>query len=210
MRIAIDIDGVLRNSVETMLKIYNINFNEEMKEEDWKLYSVAETFPNIEKKSGMSAHDFFFARHNGEQVNRYSDMYPGVLDAMKKLQDDGHSIHIISYQPSYKNKLHTLIWLEDTKIPYDTVTFCTKRAKNLPDVDVMIDDNPQYFQDVNTDRCILINRSYNENMSQYPCVDITSNGEYVYTKNGKTKIERFDSIVDFIDTLEPCESKTLF
>ena len=36
MRIAIDIDGVLRNSVETMLKIYNINFNEEMKKEDWK------------------------------------------------------------------------------------------------------------------------------------------------------------------------------
>ena len=48
MRIAIDIDGVLRNSVETMLKIYNINFNEEMKVEDWKLYSVADTFPNIE------------------------------------------------------------------------------------------------------------------------------------------------------------------
>ena len=106
MRIAIDIDGVLRNSVETMLKIYNINFNEEMKEEDWKLYSVAETFPNIEKKSGMSAHDFFFARHNGEQVNRYSDMYPGVLDAMKKLQDDGHSIHIISSPSSHITYLY--------------------------------------------------------------------------------------------------------
>lgn len=210
MRIAIDIDGVLRNSVETMLKIYNMNFNEEMKEEDWKLYSVSDTFPNIEKKLGISAHDFFFGRHNGERINRYSDTYPGVLDAMKKLQDDGHSIHIISYQPSYKNKLHTLIWLEDTRIPYDTITFCTKKAKNLPDVDVIIDDNPQYFQEVNTKRCILINRSYNENTNQYPCVDKTNDGEYVYTKNGKTKIERFDSIVDFIDTLEPCESKKLF
>ena len=65
MRIAIDIDGVLSNSVETMLKIYNMNFNEEMKEEDWKLYSVSDTFPNIEKTLGISAHDFFFGRHNG-------------------------------------------------------------------------------------------------------------------------------------------------
>lgn len=210
MRIAIDIDGVLRNSVETMLKIYNQNFNASMKEEDWKHYSVQETFPDIKKKLGIEAHDFFFARHNGEQVNRYSDTYPGVLEAMQKLKDDGHSIHIITYQPSYKNKLHTLIWLEDTKMPYDTVTFCTKRAKNLPDVDVIIDDNPQYFQEVNSDRCILINRSYNENVEQYPCVDVTGDGEYVYTKHGKTKIERFDSIVDFIETLEPCEEKKLF
>ena len=66
------------------------------------------------------------------------------------------------------------------------------------------------FQEVNTKRCILINRSYNENTNQYPCVDKTNDGEYVYTKNGKTKIERFNSIVDFIDTLEPCESKKLF
>ena len=103
-----------------------------------------------------------------------------------------------------------MIWLEDTRIPYDTITFCTKKAKNLPDVDVIIDDNPQYFQEVNTKRCILINRSYNENTNQYPCVDKINDGEYVYTKNGKTKIERFNSIVDFIDTLEPCESKKLF
>jgi len=207
MKIAIDIDGVLRNSVETMLRIYNQNFNDNMTEDEWKFYSVKETFPQIEEKLGITANDFFFSRHNGEQINRYSDTYPGVIEAMQKAHDEGHSLHIITYQPSYKNKLHTLMWLEDTRIPYDTVTFCTKRAKNLPDVDVIIDDNPMYFQNVNADRCVLINRSYNKDMEQYPCVDT---GEYVYTKHGKTKIERFDSIVDFLETLEPCEEKKLF
>ena len=206
MRIAIDVDGVLRNSVDTMLKIYNQNFNESMKEEDWKFYSVAETFPKIEEKLGISAHDFFFSRHNGECVNRYSDTYDGVIEAMQKAHDDGHSLHIITYQPSYKNKLHTLMWLEDTRIPNDTVTFCTRMAKNLPDVDIIIDDNPKYFQEINADRCILINRSYNEDLDQYNCVD---NG-YVYTKDKKVKIERFDSLEEFFNTLEPCEKKKLF
>lgn len=206
MRIAIDIDGVLRDSVDMMVKIYNLHFGTDMKTDDVKMYAVKDSFPLIEKKLGEDPHDFFF-KHNGEKVNRFSDAFEGVIDAMQEAKDKGHSLHIISYQPSYKNKLHTLMWLEDTRMPYDTVTFCTKKAKNLPDVDVFIDDNPQYFQEANTDRCILINRSYNEDTTQYPCVDT---GEYVYTKDKRVKIERFDSIVDFLETLEPCDKKKLF
>lgn len=207
MRIAVDIDGVLRDSVDTMVKIYNQNFGTDMKTEDIEYYAVKDSFPLVEKKLKIDPHDFFFSRNNGENINRYSDAFEGVIDALKEAQDNGHTIHIISYQPSYKNKLHTLMWLEDTRIPYDSVTFCTKKAKNLPDVDIIVDDNPQYFQEINADRCVLINRSYNKDTKQYPCVDT---GEYVYTKDKKVKIERFDSIVDFLETLEPCEKKKLF
>lgn len=207
MRIAVDIDGVLRDSVDTMVKIYNQNFGTDLKTEEVEYYAVKDSFPLVEKKLKIDPHDFFFSRNNGEYINRYSDAFEGVIDALKEAQENGHTIHIISYQPSYKNKLHTLMWLEDTRMPYDSVTFCTKRAKNLPDVDVIVDDNPQYFQEINADRCVLINRSYNKDTKQYPCVDT---GEYVYTKDKKVKIERFDSIVDFLETLEPCEMKKLF
>lgn len=207
MRIAVDIDGVLRDSVDTMVKIYNQNFGTDMKTEDVEYYAVKDSFPLVEKKLKIDPHDFFFSRKNGEYINRYSDAFVGVIDALKEAQENGHTIHIISYQPSYKNKLHTLMWLEDTRIPYDSVTFCTKKAKNLPDVDIIVDDNPQYFQEINADRCVLINRSYNKDTKQYPCVDT---GEYVYTKDKKVKIERFDSIVDFLETLETCEKKKLF
>lgn len=207
MRIAVDIDGVLRDSVDTMVKIYNQNFGTDMKTEDVEYYSVKDSFPLVEKKLKIDPHDFFFSRNNGEYINRYSDAFEGVIDALNEAQENGHTIHIISYQPSYKNKLHTLMWLEDTRIPYDSVTFCTKKAKNLPDVDIIVDDNPQYFQEINADRCVLINRSYNKDTKQYPCVDT---GEYVYTKDKKVKIERFDSIVDFLETLESCEKKKLF
>ena len=207
MRIAVDIDGVLRDSVDTMVKIYNQNFGTDLKTEEVEYYAVKDSFPLVEKKLKIDPHDFFFSRNNGEYINRYSDAFEGVIDALKEAQENGHTIHIISYQPSYKNKLHTLMWLEDTRMPYDSVTFCTKRAKNLPDVDIIVDDNPQYFQEINADRCVLINRSYNKDTKQYPCVDT---GEYVYTKDKKVKIERFDSIVDFLETLEPCEKKKLF
>ena len=207
MRIAVDIDGVLRDSVDTMVKIYNQNFGTDLKTEEVEYYAVKDSFPLVEKKLKIDPHDFFFSRNNGEYINRYSDAFEGVIDALKEAQENGHTIHIISYQPSYKNKLHTLMWLEDTRMPYDSVTFCTKRAKNLPDVDIIVDDNPQYFQEINADRCVLINRSYNKDTKQYPCVDT---GEYVYTKDKKVKIERFDSIVDFLETIEPCEKKKLF
>lgn len=207
MRIAIDIDGVLRDSVDMMVKIYNLNFGTDMKTEDVKFYSVKEAFPLIEQKLKIDPHDFFFSRDNGEKVNRLSDAFEGVIDALQEAKEKGHSINIISYQPSYKNKLHTLMWLEDVRIPYDSITFCTKKAKNILDVDVIVDDNPQYFQEINADRLILINRSYNEKTEQYQCVDT---GEYVYTKDKKVKIERFDSIVDFLETLEPCDKKKLF
>lgn len=206
MRIAIDIDGVLRDSLSTMVKIYNSRFGTEMTAGDVKHYSVEDAFPLIRKRLGEDPHNFFF-KYNGEEVNRFSDTYYGVIEAMQEAHDKGHSLHIISYQPSYKNRLHTLMWLEDTRIPYDSVTFCTRKAKNLPDVDVFVDDNPQYFQEANTGRCVLINRPYNEETGQYPCVDT---GEYVYTKDKRVKIERFDSLVDFLGTLEPCENKKLF
>lgn len=207
MKIAIDIDGVLRDSVAEMVRVYNLNFNTNMKIEDVKFYSVDEAFPLVKEKLKIEPIEFFFGRSNGEQINRFSDSFFGVIEAMKEAQENGHSLHIISYQPSYKNKLHTLIWLEDTKMPYDSVTFVNKKAKNLPDIDVIIDDNPRYFQEVNTDRCILINRSYNENVEQYHCVE---EKEYIKTKDKMVKIERFDSLVDFLKTLEPCEHKKLF
>lgn len=206
MKIAIDIDGVLRDSVEMMVQVYNKTFGTDMKTEDVKNYSVKESFPLIEKKLKIEPHEFFFNTHS-EKINRQSDIFLGVIDSLIKIKENGHSIHIISYQPSYKNKLHTLMWLDDTKIPYDTITFCNRQAKNIIDVDIIVDDNPQYFQQINANRCILINRSYNEDMKQYTCVDT---GEYVYGKYKKIKIERFDSLVDFLETLEPCEERKLF
>lgn len=206
MRIGIDIDGVLRDSVAEMVGIYNTVFGADMRPEDVRKYAVKDSFPLVAEKTGDDPHHFFFGKY-GELVNRLSAPFGGVAEAVAEARAKGHTIHIISYQPSYENRLHTLMWLETNGILYDTVTFCTRKAKNLPELDVMVDDNPEYFRDMNVKRCVLIDRPYNEDLAQYRGA-LTRN--YIRVKNGVVMIERFGSVVDFLSTLQSCECGDLF
>lgn len=206
MRIGIDIDGVLRDSVAEMVRIYNTVFGADMRPEDVRKYAVKDSFPLVAEKTGDDPHNFFFGKY-GELVNRLSAPFGGVAEAVAEARAKGHTIHIISYQPSYENRLHTLMWLETNGILYDTVTFCTRKAKNLPELDVMVDDNPEYFRDMNVKRCVLIDRPYNEDLGQYHGV-LARN--HIRVKNGVVMIERFGSVVDFLSTLQSCECGDLF
>lgn len=196
MKIAIDVDGVLRDSVAKMVEIYNNHFNTDMNIDDVKVYDVEISFPLIQQELKMSAYDFFFVVHN-RAINLESPNFKGVRRAIREARLQGHTIHIISYQPSYANQYMTALWLAEHEIEFDSLTFCTKHRKDIIDVDIMIDDNPFYFNKVNTAKCILINRSYNENTDQYPNVD----GELVLTKYGSTKLERYDSLPQYLYTL---------
>ena len=203
MRIAIDIDGVIRDSVRKMVELYNNYFSTNLQVDDVEFYDVEKSFPLL-KESGIDPYKFFFDDHDMD-VNFLSYCFDGVIQAIKITHQRGHSIHLITYQPSLKNKISTIRWLEVMNIIYDSITFVSKHAKNIIDVDVIIDDNPSYFKEVNTNQCILINRSYNKNLQQYGL-----SSEYVATKDRELKIERFDSLVDFLKMLPKCETKELF
>ena len=60
MIIKIDIDGVIRNIIPTMLKIYNSEFNENLKETDITVYNVNTSFPKFISERGKLASDAFF------------------------------------------------------------------------------------------------------------------------------------------------------
>ena len=203
MRIAIDIDGVIRDSVWKMVELYNNYFSTNLQVNDVEFYDVKKSFPLLEE-IGMDPYKFFFDDHDMD-VNFESYCFDGVIHAIKKAHQRGHSIHLITYQPTLKNKISTIKWLCIMNIIYDSITFVSKKAKNIIDVDVIIDDNPSYFKEVNTNRCILINRSYNKNLQQYGL-----SSEYVAAKDRELKIERFDSLVNFLKTLPECETKELF
>lgn len=203
MRIAIDIDGVIRDSVWKMVELYNNYFSANLQVDDVEFYDVEKSFPLL-KECGIDPYKFFFDDHDMD-VNFESYCFDGVIPAIKKAHQRGHSIHLITYQPTLKNKISTIKWLCIMNIVYDSITFVSKKAKNIIDVDVIIDDNPSYFKEVNTNRCILINRSYNKNLQQYGL-----SSEYVAAKDRELKIERFDSLVGFLKTLPECETKELF
>ena len=60
MLIKIDIDGVLRNILEPMCKLYNDEFGTEITPDEVDRYRVDEMFPLIKEVYNKSAVEFFF------------------------------------------------------------------------------------------------------------------------------------------------------
>lgn len=166
--IVVDIDGVFRDSVRTMVKVYNQNFGTKMTLDDVKYYDVADSFPLIKEKLGIEPTEFFFGRHYGEQINRYSDTCNGALDAIELLHEKGWYVHFVSYQPSYKNKLHTLMWLDDTRVKYDGLTFVNIKDKaSFTKCYTIVDDNPKFLEGHCCDYVVLVDQPYNKDAVIY-------------------------------------------
>ena len=73
MTIKIDVDGVIRDMLGAMCKMY-YKFDPIVKEENITDYDVEKSFPLIKMKTGMSAHDYFFVI-NAEQSGFYNKIY---------------------------------------------------------------------------------------------------------------------------------------
>lgn len=160
----IDIDGVLRNLLASICKVYNEEFDTNVKPENIKDYKVDIAFPLVKERLGISAVKFFFD-DNGHKIFLKAPKLKNVSTAINKLHEAGHRIIIVSYQRSHQNKIDTLEWLKRNSIYYDDI--CFTDHKYLVHSDYLIDDNlefldAQYNYDVNVN-CICIKAPYNDN-----------------------------------------------
>lgn len=69
--------------------------------------------------------------------------YPGAADALTRLHDAGHTIHLVTARGFLQHgnliKRQTVDWLDRYAIPHDTLTF--SKDKTLVPVDVFADDS---------------------------------------------------------------------
>lgn len=159
LRIGIDIDGVLRDNVGIMVKLYNIFFQEHLRYEDVKQYNVEETFPRISQELQKKASHWFFQEHSKE-IFENAPAYPHVTEDIKALQEYV-DVYIVTYQKSYKNKMQALKWLEEHDINPKGIIFL--KNKELFDCDVLIDDNDWNFNNSHASVGVLIDAPYNIN-----------------------------------------------
>lgn len=179
----IDIDGVLRDSIKEMVKIYNDEIGDNMKYSDVKEYYVSKSFPRIEEETGISATEWFFDVHSRE-IFFGSKPIKGAKKAIEKLKKYGKVI-IITYQRTCQNKMDTLEWLCKNKLMVDDVLFL--KDKGIVHCDYHVDDCPDYFKDSMSDNFVLINAPYN---SQWKC------------DTDDKKVYRVNSLVEFADMIE--------
>lgn len=160
MIIKIDVDGVIRNINETMCKMYNDLFDENLTVEDMFDYDVEKVFNKVKEKLGITAVDYFFDR-SARSIFLNSNPYDGVREAIQKLRNAGHKVVVVTWQFSLQNKYYTLLFFKKNKIPYDDI--CFTRDKWMIQGDWLIDDNPEFIEDKrDKSKKILINMPYNK------------------------------------------------
>ena len=159
MIIKIDMDGVIRNIIPTMLKIYNSEFNENLKETDITVYNVNTSFPKFISERGKLASDAFFV-DKAKEIFLDSDSFIGAKEAIDMLHRAGHKIIICTWQITYEAKQYTLEFLENNKIYYDDI--CFTKDKQLIKSDVIIDDNIEFLEKDLSNKKVCISAAYNQ------------------------------------------------
>lgn len=184
MTVAIDVDGVLRNNLQTMVDIYNKEFNDNKKVEDIKDFRTEISFPKIESETGKTASYWLFQEHSKEM---FLDAKPFdcVVDDIKRLREIADVV-IITYQKTFINKKHTLEWLEENGVEYDGLMFIKDKTKLM--CDYLVDDNDWNFLGSNAVHGILIDAPYNEGKSVQELKD----------KSNCESIVRYRSLHEFV------------
>jgi len=174
MIIKIDMDGVIRDIVPTMVKIYNNEFKQNMSVDEVTEYNVNSCFMDIISKTGKLATDYFFI-DNAEEIFTKSKLCNGAKEAIDMLHRAGHKIIICTWQQTHESKIYTLNYLNDNNIYYDDI--CFTKEKELVKSDVMIDDNSDFLKSDPSEKKI--------------CIDAPYNREY-------KDCERYNSLYDFV------------
>ncbi len=130
MRVAIDIDGVLRDFTGVVAKVYAREYPDHKVEEitEWGIHKF---FPIGEK-----IYDFVFKEHV-EEIFTTANAYRGAAAFMRALKARKHDVWLVTAQPTAK-EIYTFRWLQSNEIVYDNIAFTNN--KPVVDCDIFLDD----------------------------------------------------------------------
>lgn len=136
MRLGIDLDGVVANFTQGWMDFYNRDFGTNFSFEDsqnWGDLVDRTHFNNIGEfwdwSSDLDGHSVFW----------HLDPFPGAVEALRALVDDGHHIIVITTKPSFAVQ-DTHDWVERHRLPAAEIHIL--EDKWLIDADVYLDDGP--------------------------------------------------------------------
>ena len=136
MRLGIDLDGVVANFTKGWMDFYNREFGTEFVVADskrWNDLVELTHFANINEFWKWSS------RLDGRSIFWHLEPFPGAVDALAALADEGHSIVIITTKPKFAED-DTREWIVRHQIP--TTEIHILEDKWVVDCDVYLDDGP--------------------------------------------------------------------
>lgn len=101
---------------------------------------------------GCTAEEWYAALAEATRDGRLygADPYPGVVEALARIQDAGHVVHLITARGFLQHgeliRKLTCDWLYDHHIPHDTLTFSKRKA--VVTTDHFIDDSEKNVREL--------------------------------------------------------------
>lgn len=159
MVILLDLDGVIRNSLEYMAAIYRMDFRKQHQKYDADLLVPLGDEGRWYESACNELRDYYH-RYSAYDIMRNSRPYDGATFLVNELSKH-YEIDIATSQDTMDKKLGTLEWLKYYEIPHRNVFFADE--KQLLPGDILIDDtikNLEKFSDTGR-RAIAIARPWN-------------------------------------------------
>ena len=157
-RIAVDMDGVIANLHDVWLKIYNSDYNDNLRKEDITLWNW----------------HVLCKPECGEKLYRYLDnpdlfrnlpVIEGSQEVLKELSSK-YDIFICSAPYNINNVLPKVEWLRKNFPFLNEKNFVFTRNKGILNADFLIDDNPDNFIDFRGEG-LLFDAPHNREETKY-------------------------------------------
>lgn len=214
MRVGIDIDNVISNFNDELLKEY-MEHDKELRNtgiiNENPYYITAGMFDWSKEEND----DFY--NNNIERIAKKLKTLSRAPEMISKLKNENHEIYIISSRDNgdYTNPHEmTEKWLSDNRIEYDKLILTDKGEKGIickeNNIDIMIDDTIRNCKDITEHgvKALLMETRFNKNITEFEKV---SNWKEIYAKikemhPKKKEIEKINVILD-TDTYNECDDQ---
>lgn len=194
--VSIDVDGVLRDFVYSLIFTYKKHYPDHKVIEPVTSFSLENFFPIKEK-----IYDFF--RSNAKEI--FLDNAPAIKDSYKGinyLRSMGFKI-IITTSQKEETIGPTIDWLKKFKVKFSKIY--NTHDKHLVDFDIHIDDDPKQITNiVNANKKVIIfstlqNKKINKNIEN-KCIRVHSWNDVIDLFEDVTKVEtHIKNFVSFPD-----------
>ena len=136
MRLGIDLDGVVANFTKGWMAFYNEQFGTELVESDSKNWGDLVNLTHFQDIDEFWA---WSSDLDGRSVFWHLEPFPGAVEALRDLSDQGHDIVIVTTKPPVAVD-DTHEWRDRHGLPANEIHIL--EDKWLVDCDVYLDDGP--------------------------------------------------------------------
>lgn len=170
MKLGIDIDGTIKQTQKAAIKVYNEEFNMNVKEDEVETFYLDEPY-GLTDEEGRK-----MWRKLESKIYTIGIPLDHAAEVLQEFSKEGNEIFYITARPGFKKvKAITVEWLEKHGFPYNGENLymnAQKKGKVASDlgIDLFFEDDPEHLDNLIAAgiKTIIVDRKYNRDYDDVP------------------------------------------